>query len=93
MVAPRGPILEIREPLISLVTFAKQVRIEFVHVVHLFAADIALPRVALAVTALVQEVEGLVGKLDAAEQALQISFAVQRNQVVLRSSRGDDPVG
>lgn len=75
-----------------MVALAQQMRVELVHVVHLFAADVALPRVALAVAALVQEVEGLVRKLDAAEQALQISFAVQRNQVVLRSGRRDDPV-
>lgn len=71
----------------------EQVRVELVHVVHLFAAYIALPRIAFAVAALVQEVEGLVGELNAAEETLQISFAVQRNQVALRSSRCDDPIG
>lgn len=72
---------------------AEQVRVELVDVVHLFAADIALPRIALAVTALVQEVQCLVGELDAAEQALQVPLAVQRNQVALRPRRRDDPVG
>lgn len=60
-------------------TFAQQVRVELVDVVHLFAANVALPRIALAVTALVQEVESLVGELDATEQALQISLPIQGN--------------
>lgn len=74
-------------------TFAKQVRVELVHVVHLLPTDIALPRVALTVTSLVQEVQRLVRELDPAEQALQVPLPIQRNQVVLRPSRGDDPVG
>lgn len=85
--------LKIRETLISLVTLAQQVRIELVHVVQLLAAYVALPRVALAVTALVQEVQGLVGELDAAEEALQVSFSVQRDQVALRPGRCDDSRG
>lgn len=68
-------------------------RVELVHVVHLLAADIALPRIALAVTALVQEVERLVGELDPAEQTLEVSLAVQRDQVVLRARRSYDPIG
>lgn len=68
-------------------------RVELVHVVHLLPADIALPRIALAVTSLVQEVQRLVGELNTAEQALQVPLPIQRNQVVLRPSRGDDPVG
>lgn len=67
-------------------------RIEFVHVVHLFATNIALPRIALAVAALMQEVEGLVRKLDPAEQALQVSLAIQGNEVALWPRRRDHAI-
>lgn len=50
-----------------LVTFAQQMRIEFVDIVALFATNVALPRIALAVAALVQEVQRFVRKLDATE--------------------------
>lgn len=52
-----------------LVALAQQMRIEFVDVVALFATDVALPRIALAMATLVQEVERFVRKLDATEQA------------------------
>lgn len=74
-------------------TLAQQMRVELVHIVHLFAANVALPRIALAVTALVQEVERLVRELDAAEQTLQVSLSIQSHQVVLRPRRCDHPVG
>lgn len=74
-------------------TLAQQMRVEFVHVVHLFAADIALPRIALAVTTLVQEVERLVRELDAAEETLQVSLSIQCHQVALWPRRCDHSVG
>lgn len=58
--------------LTSLVALAEQMGVEFVHIAHLLAADVALPRIALAVATLVEEVQRLVGELDAAEQALQV---------------------
>lgn len=54
-----------------LMTFAKKMRVEFVYVIALFPADVALPGVGVAVAALVQEVEGGVGKGDGAEGADQ----------------------
>lgn len=53
----------------------QQMRIEFVHIVALFAADVALPRIALGMAALVQKVQCLIGEFDAAEKALQHAFA------------------
>lgn len=55
---------------------AEQMGVELVDVAHLFTADIALPWVALAVAALVEEVQRLVGELDAAEETLQMSFGL-----------------
>lgn len=52
-------------------TLAKQMRIEFVHIAQLLTANITFPRITLAVTALVQKVERLIGKFDAAEQTLK----------------------
>lgn len=46
-------------------------RVELVDVAALLAADIALPRVGVGVTALVQEIERLIRKCDAAVSALQ----------------------
>lgn len=54
-----------------LVALAQQMRIELVHIAQLLTANVALPRIALAVAALVQEVQRLIGELNAAEQTLQ----------------------
>lgn len=75
--------------------FAEQMGVELVHVAHLFAADVALPRVALAVAALVQEVQRLVGELDAAEQTLQVPLGLGptgQQQVRFRPGRRDGTV-
>lgn len=53
----------------SLVRLAEQVRVELVHVVAHFRADVTLPGVVLGVAALVQKVERAVGEEDAAECA------------------------
>lgn len=53
----------------SLVALAEQMRVEFVHVTALFAADVALPRVGVAVAALVEEVERGVRERDGTEGA------------------------
>lgn len=50
--------------------FAQQMGIKVVHVVAELSADVATPRVHFRVAALVQEVERLVGKDDAAVNAL-----------------------
>jgi len=73
------------------VALAEQVRVELVHVVQLLAADVAPPRIALAVAALVQEVERLVGELDAAEVAGEDQLAVEQ-QVSILAGRRDRPV-
>lgn len=52
-------------------TLAEQVGVELVDVAALLAADVALPRVGVAVAALVQEVQRRVGERDAAERAHQ----------------------
>jgi len=65
------------------VALAEQVRVELVHVVQLLAADVAPPRIALAVAALVQEVERLVGELDAAEVAGEDQLAVEQQVSIL----------
>lgn len=70
---------------------AEQMGIELVNVVQLLAADVALPRIALAVAALVQKVERLVGELDAAEMAREYLLAVQL-QLALLSRRRDRSV-
>lgn len=54
---------------------AEEMRIKLVNVVKLFAANVAFPWITFAVTALMQEVQCLVGELDAAEQTLQHPFA------------------
>lgn len=50
-------------------------RIEFVHIIQLLAANIALPRVTLAMTTFMQEIESLIWKFDTTKQALKHSFA------------------
>lgn len=72
--------------------FAEQMRVELVHVVHLLATDVTLPRVALAVAALVQEVERLVRELDTAEQTLQVTlrFHRERQQQIRFLAGGSD---
>lgn len=78
--------------LTSLVTLAEQMGVEFVNVAHLLAADVALPRIALAVATLVKEVQCLIGELDSAEQALQVPLRLQspgQKHVSFRS-RGRD---
>lgn len=70
--------------------FAQQMRVEFVHIVALFTANVALPRIAVTVTALVQEVERLVGKVDATIQTQQALFVAQRrHRLRLRPGRCD----
>lgn len=54
-----------------LMTLAEKMRVEIVYVVTLLPADVALPRVRVAVAALMQEVEGGVGEGDGAEGADQ----------------------
>lgn len=74
---------------------AEQMGVELVDVAHLLAADVALPRVALAVAALVEEVQRLVGELDAAEQALQVPLGLRspgQQHVGFRPRRRDGPV-
>lgn len=71
----RSPLILVGAPPISLVALAEQVRIELVHIVTLLSADVALPRVAFAVTAFVEEVQRLIGEFNAAEQALKAPFA------------------
>lgn len=54
-------------------------RVKFVHVATLLPADVAFPRVGVGMAALVQEVQGLVGKDDTAINALKVGqrpFAV-----------------
>lgn len=53
----------------SLVALAQQVGVELVDVAALLAADVALPRVGVAVAALVQEVQGRVRERYGAEGA------------------------
>jgi hypothetical protein len=55
-------------------TLTQQMRIELVDIRTGFRADVALPRVRFTVTALVEEVERLVGKLNAAVCAHQVSL-------------------
>jgi len=54
--------------------FAQQMRIEFVDIRARLAANVALPRIGFTVTAFVQEVERLIGKLDAAIRAQQVAL-------------------
>lgn len=54
--------------------FAQQMRIEFVHIIALFSAYIAFPWVAFGMAAFMEEVQCLIGKLDAAEQTLEHTF-------------------
>lgn len=70
---------------------AKQMRIELVHIVELLPADVALPGIALTVAALVQEVERLVGELDATEMTGENQFPIQL-KVALLSGRRDRPI-
>lgn len=63
----------------SLVTLAQQMRVEFVHIRAGLGADVALPWIRFAMTALVQEVERLIGKLDAAVRAHEISLLRTRS--------------
>lgn len=70
---------------------AQQVRVELVHVVELLATDVAPPRIAVAVAALVQEVQRLVGELDAAKVAGEYQLPVEQ-QIPILSGRGDRPV-
>lgn len=51
-------------------------RIEFVDVAQLFAANVALPGITFAVAALVQEIQCFVGELNAAKQARQDLFTI-----------------
>lgn len=67
---------------------AEQMRVELIDIVQLLATDVALPGIALAVAALVQEVECLVGELDATEVACKYLLAIQQ-QITLLPSRGD----
>lgn len=67
---------------------AEQMRVELIDIVELLATDVALPGIALAVAALVQEVECLVGELDATEVACKYLFAIQQ-QITLLPSRCD----
>lgn len=74
-----------------LVALAQQVRVELVDVVELLATDVAPPRIAVTVAALVQEVQCLVGELDAAEVAGEYQLPVEQ-QIPILSGRGDRPV-
>lgn len=49
--------------------------IEFVDIVQLFTAYIALPWIALTMATLMQKIECLIGKFDATKQTLQHPFA------------------
>lgn len=62
---------------------AEQVRVELIDIVQLLATDVALPRIALAVAALVQKVECLVGELNATEVACKYLFAIQQQITLL----------
>lgn len=74
-------------------TFAQQMRVEFVHIVALFSADVALPRIAVTVAALVQEIERLIGKINATIQTEEALLVTQRrHRLRLRPSRGDGAV-
>jgi hypothetical protein len=79
--------------LISLMALAQQMRIEFVDILHLFAANVALPWIGFAVAALVQEVERLIRKFDAAKQTLQMSLLAAQYQLGFVACRRDDAVG
>lgn len=80
-----------------LMTFAEQVRVELVDVTTLFSAYVAFPRVSVRVASFVEEVEGLIGKADPAEDALKVvvcPFAPRRfGRGLLLSRRGDGAVG
>lgn len=78
-----------------MVALAEQMGVEFVDIAHLLAADVALPRIALAVATLVEEVQRLVGELDAAEQALQVPLRLGspgQEHVGFRPRGRDGPV-
>lgn len=85
------PLLLAGQLWLLLVALAEQVRVELVDVVHLLAADVAPPRIALAVAALVQEVQRLVGELDPAEVAGEDQLAVE-HQIAILAGRRDRPV-
>lgn len=53
----------------SLVALTQQVGVEFVHVAALLSADVALPRVGVAMAALVEEIQRRVWERDGAECA------------------------
>jgi len=72
----------------SLVGLAEQVRVELVHVVAHFGADVTLPRVGLGVAALVQKVESLVGEEDAAEVAEVRAAREERRQAGVAAAAG-----
>lgn len=55
-------------------TLTQQMRIELVHIRAGFRTDVALPRIGFAMTTLVEEVERLIGKFNAAISAHQIPF-------------------
>lgn len=54
--------------------FAQQMRVEFVDIRAGLGADVALPWIRFTVTSLVEEVERLIWKLDAAIRTQQISL-------------------
>lgn len=77
-------------------TLAQQMRIELVDIRTGFRADVTLPRIRFAVTALVEEVERLIRKLNAAVSAHQISLLRTRSEddcVVVGAGRCNRAVG
>lgn len=86
------PASSIAGPLwLLLMTLAEQMRVKLVDIIQLLPANVALPGITLTVATLVQEVECLVGELDATEMACQDLFAIQE-QITFLSSRCDGSI-
>lgn len=70
-----------------LMTFTQQMRIEFVHIIQLFPAYVAFPGITFTVATLVQEIQSLVGKFYATEQACEYLFAIYTTRIAFRTCR------
>lgn len=70
-----------------LMTFTQQMRIEFVHIIQLFPANVAFPGITFTVATLVQEIQSLIGKFDATEQACEYLFAIYTTRIAFRTCR------
>lgn len=59
-----------------LMTFTKQMRIEFINVIALLTAYIAFPGIALAMATLMQKIQSFIREFNAAKEACQYLFTI-----------------